>query len=74
MSIQQAAESPRRRSFVAGSVYVFEHIMPDPLVLAIGLTFLVALAAALFASNGFIPVILNLGIRGCSTSSASPSR
>jgi short-chain fatty acids transporter len=59
MSIQQAAESRRRRSFVSGSVYVFEHIMPDPLVLAIGLTFLVALAAALFASNGFIPVILD---------------
>ncbi len=52
MTVQQSASAPRRRSFVAGSVYVFEHIMPDPFVLAISLTFLVAAAALLFAPNG----------------------
>jgi short-chain fatty acids transporter len=59
MSEPQIAGKPRRRSFVAGSVYVFEHIMPDPLVLAIGLTFLVASAALLFAPNGSVAVILD---------------
>jgi short-chain fatty acids transporter len=58
MSVPQAAGRPRR-SFVAGSVYVFEHIMPDPLVLAIGLTFLVAAASLLVAPNGSVPVILD---------------
>ena len=47
-----AAPPSHRRSFVAGSVYVFERLMPDPFVLAIGLTVVVALAALLFAPNG----------------------
>jgi short-chain fatty acids transporter len=64
MSIPQAAPAPRRRSFVAGSVYVFEHIIPDPLVLAIGLTLLVALAALLFAPNGYISVVLDSWFSG----------
>jgi len=48
-----------RRSFVAGSVYVFERLMPDPFVLAIGLTLVVALAAFLFAPNGAPTVIVS---------------
>jgi len=52
MTVQQSASTPRRRSFVSGSVYVFEHIMPDPFVLAISLTVLVTAAALLVAPNG----------------------
>lgn len=48
----------RRPSFVAGSVYVFERLMPDPFVLAIGLTVLVAGAALLFAPNGAPAVVV----------------
>ncbi|MDE2198978.1 MAG: short-chain fatty acid transporter [Rhodospirillales bacterium] len=44
--------APRRRSFVAGSVYLFERLLPDPFVIAIGLTFAVAAAALLFAPKG----------------------
>lgn len=56
---REAAGRPaRRRSFVAGSVYVFEQILPDPFVLAAALTFLVAAAALAFAPNGDLPTIL----------------
>lgn len=59
MSIPQSAALPRRRSFVAGSVYVFERIMPDPFVLAIGLTFLVAAAALLTAPKGTPEIVVS---------------
>jgi short-chain fatty acids transporter len=49
----------RRRSFAALSTYVFERIMPDAFVLAIGLTVLVAVAALLFAPHGTPSVILS---------------
>jgi short-chain fatty acids transporter len=49
---------PRRRSFTAVSTYVFERIMPDAFVLAIGLTALVAAAAAVFAPHGTFAVIV----------------
>ena len=53
-----ATPTSRRPSFVAGSVYVFERLMPDPFVLAIGLTILVAGAALLFAPNGAPAVVV----------------
>ena len=53
-----AVPPPRRSSFVAGSVYVFERIMPDPFVLAIGLTILVVAAALLFAPNGAPSIVV----------------
>jgi short-chain fatty acids transporter len=61
MSISQdtVASPRRRRSFTAVSTYVFEHIMPDAFVLAIGLTVLGAVAAALLAPHGTLPVILS---------------
>src|SRR5205085_6300000 len=40
------------------SIDLFERFMPDPLILAIGLAFLVAVAAALIAPRGSITVIL----------------
>ncbi|MET7244410.1 TIGR00366 family protein [Methylobacterium sp. EM32] len=52
MTDQPTATAAERRSFVAGTVYVFERIIPDPFVLAIGLTALVVLAALLVAPNG----------------------
>ncbi|MGI4951346.1 MAG: short-chain fatty acid transporter [Janthinobacterium lividum] len=53
----QPGQRPKR-SFTAVSTYVFERIMPDAFVLAIGLTALVAGAAAVFAPRGTLPVIL----------------
>jgi short-chain fatty acids transporter len=58
-TVQNAATAPRRkRSFTAVSTYVFEHIMPDAFVLAIGLTALVVIAALIWAPHGTLPVIL----------------
>ena len=48
----------RQRSFASISVALFERLMPDPLILAIGLTVIVAFAAILFAPKGTLPVIL----------------
>jgi short-chain fatty acids transporter len=48
----------RRRSFASVSVALFERLMPDALILAIGLTAIVALAAAVYAPRGTLPVIL----------------
>ncbi|WP_168791601.1 short-chain fatty acid transporter [Paraburkholderia aromaticivorans] len=50
--------SARRGNVVAGLVYVFEQVMPDPFVLAIGLTLVVALLAVAFAPHASLPVIL----------------
>ncbi len=52
MTDQPTAPAAERRSFVAGTVYVFEWIILDPFVLAIGLTAIVMLAALLIAPNG----------------------
>ncbi len=54
----QDAVAPRRRSFVAGSVYLFERLLPDPFVIAIGLTFAVAVAALLFAPKGDLVTVV----------------
>ncbi|MFG1264608.1 short-chain fatty acid transporter [Xanthobacter aminoxidans] len=59
MTTQDAAAPPRpRRSFVAGSVYLFERLLPDPFVIAIGLTFAVAGAALLFAPKGDLVTVV----------------
>jgi short-chain fatty acids transporter len=50
--------SERRRGLVAGLVYVFEQVMPDPFVLSIGLTVVVILLAFGFAPHASLPVIL----------------
>lgn len=47
-----------RRGVVAGLVYVFEQVMPDPFVLSIGLTLVVILLAFIFAPHASVPVIL----------------
>jgi short-chain fatty acids transporter len=55
---------PRRRSFTAMTTYLFERIMPDAFVLAIGLTALVAAAAAIFAPHGTLQVIVTSWYNG----------
>src|SRR5665213_1789394 len=52
------ANAPRRRSFTALSVELFERLMPDAFILAIALTALVVVAAALYAPRGTLPIIL----------------
>jgi short-chain fatty acids transporter len=47
------------RSIVAGLVYVFENVMPDPFTLAIWLTLFVAGAAYCFAPHGGVLTILS---------------
>lgn len=59
MTAQTPAMPRQKRSFTAVSTYVFERIMPDAFVLAIGLTILVSCAAAVFAPHGTLPVILS---------------
>lgn len=51
-------QSDRPRGVVAGLVYVFERVMPDPFVLSIGLTFFVSVIAVAFAPHGSVPVVL----------------
>ena len=50
--------STRQRGVVAGLVYVFEQVMPDPFVLSIGLTVVVSLLAVAFAPHGSLPTVL----------------
>ncbi|HEY1997802.1 TIGR00366 family protein [Paraburkholderia sp.] len=59
-STQPRASHPgeRRRGIVAGLVYVFEQVMPDPFVLSIGLTLVVIVLAFIFAPHASVPVIL----------------
>ena len=59
MSTESTAAEQGRRSFAAVSIDLFERFMPDPFILAIGLAVLVALAAALIAPRGSLPVILS---------------
>src|SRR5580698_5276291 len=47
-----------RRGIVAGIVFMFERVMPEPFVLSIGLTLLVILLALGFAPQGDVPTIL----------------
>src|SRR5258706_13710211 len=48
----------RQRGVVAGLVYVFEQVMPDPFVLSIGLTLVVCLLAVAFAPHASLPIVL----------------
>ena len=54
----ESAGIPKRRSFTSVSVDLFERWMPDAFVLAIALTALVALAAAVFAPMGTPEIIV----------------
>jgi short-chain fatty acids transporter len=56
--------APRPRGFVAMSVNVFERWMPDPFVIAIGLTLVTALAALLLAPKGTPDVIITSWYKG----------
>ena len=47
------------RGIVEGLVYVFERVMPDPFVLSICLTFVVAVLALLIAPTGNVPTLLD---------------
>jgi short-chain fatty acids transporter len=53
----QATTEPR--GFTYRLVYLFERLMPDPFVLALALTALVVIAAAIFAPRNALPNILN---------------
>jgi short-chain fatty acids transporter len=57
--LPQPQPSERQRGVVAGLVYVFEQVMPDPFVLSIGLTLVVILLALAFAPHASVPVILS---------------
>ena len=52
MSTQSPAAAKHPRSFTSVSIDLFERLMPDAFVLAIALTALVAIAAAIFAPQG----------------------
>jgi short-chain fatty acids transporter len=55
-----AASPPHQGSgLIAKLVYVFEQVMPDPFVLSIGLTALVAILAFAFAPHATVPDVLN---------------
>jgi short-chain fatty acids transporter len=60
----QAPAAAKGRGVVAGLVFMFERVMPDPFVLSIGLTFLVVLVAAGFAPKGGLPTILTSWFTG----------
>ncbi|WP_232833459.1 TIGR00366 family protein [Paraburkholderia kururiensis] len=62
--IENQQGSPRGRGVVAGLVYVFEQVMPDPFVLSLGLTFVVIVLAAWLAPHGTLPVILTSWYEG----------
>lgn len=52
------------RGLVEGLVYVFERVMPDPFVLAIALTLVVAVLALLIAPLGTVPTLLDAWYTG----------
>jgi short-chain fatty acids transporter len=58
MNAQDPPLARRRRSFTSVSVDIFERLMPDAFVLAIALTAVVAIAAAIFATNNSLTTIL----------------
>jgi short-chain fatty acids transporter len=57
-------EMPRPRGFVAVSVNIFERWMPDPFVIAIGLTLATATAAFFLAPKGTPDVIITSWYKG----------
>lgn len=56
--LQTEPRAPRQ-GVVAALVYVFERVMPDPFVLSICLTLVVALLALAIAPHGNVPVLLD---------------
>lgn len=59
-----ASGAARPRGIVEGLVYVFERVMPDPFVLSICLTFLVAVLALVIAPKGNVPTLLDSWYEG----------
>jgi short-chain fatty acids transporter len=59
-----SSAAPSHRGVVRGLVYAFEQLMPDPFVLSIGLTLVVIVLAAGFASNGSPATILTSWYNG----------
>ena len=59
MTTESERADKRGPSFASVSVALFERFMPDALILAIGLTAVVAAAAAIAAPQGTLPVILS---------------
>ncbi len=59
-----AQPAPPRRGIVAGLVYAFERLMPDPFVLSLGLTFIVILLALGLAPKHSIETILDSWYEG----------
>ena len=57
-------EVRRGRGVVAGIVFMFEKVMPDPFVLSIGITMAVLLFAYFFAPQGDLPNILKSWFNG----------
>ncbi|AJK48901.1 short chain fatty acid transporter AtoE [Burkholderia plantarii] len=53
------AHANDRRGVVAALVYLFERVMPDPFVLSIGLTALVAVLALALGPQGNLPTLLD---------------
>src|SRR5260370_18768268 len=64
----QLTSASRRRSFLqrltSFFVQLFECYTPDPYILAVGLTILTAVLAALFAPKGSLPTILTAWYAG----------
>jgi short-chain fatty acids transporter len=53
------APSAQGRGVVAALVYLFERVMPDPFVLSVGLTLVVAVLALAIAPHGNVPTLLD---------------
>ncbi|WP_027794036.1 TIGR00366 family protein [Paraburkholderia acidipaludis] len=58
------APSADGRGIVAALVYLFERVMPDPFVLSVGLTLLVAVLALAIAPHGNVPTLLDAWYTG----------
>jgi len=59
-----SAPAEEGRGVVAALVYVFERVMPDPFVLSIGLTLLVAILALAIGPHGDVPTLLGSWYEG----------
>ncbi|MEM5383032.1 TIGR00366 family protein [Paraburkholderia phymatum] len=59
-----ASQPAGSRGVVEGLVYVFERVMPDPFVLSIALTFVVAVLALVIAPQGKMPTLLDAWYTG----------
>lgn len=55
---QTRPEAARQRSFTAATIRLFERTIPDPFVLAVLITVLIAVAALVFAPHATVPTLL----------------